>query len=164
MTEFIIRIIADYLLIVIGLVCVYLLLRYVDDRRRYQTYVRVLLAGVTSYLVAKIAALFYQPAAERPFEMLGVDPGAAYLNNPGFPSDHALFATFLVLAVWYATGKHRYAAILFVGVVVMGAGRVIALVHTPLDVIGGIGFGLLGGVWYLGRRQRTSAKRKKSVQ
>jgi len=30
----------------------------------------------------------------------------------------------------------------------MGIARVLALVHTPLDVIGGLVFGLVGAVWY----------------
>jgi membrane-associated phospholipid phosphatase len=38
-------------------------------------------------------------------------------------------------------------------VVIIGAGRVLALVHTPLDVIGGVIFALFGALWYLNSKE-----------
>ena len=106
------------------------------------------MAGVTSYLAAKIIAFFYQPETLRPFEKLGVDPGAAYLPNPGFPSDHALFAMFLTLAVWFSTRNKWIAGAMLVMTLAMGVARVLALVHTPLDVIGGFAIATIGVIWY----------------
>lgn len=106
------------------------------------------MAGLTCYFLAKVLGYFFQPAIERPFELLGKAAGAAYLNNPGFPSDHALFATFLSLAVWFETRYRKLAVILFISTLVMSIGRVLALVHTPLDVIGGIVLGFTGIFWY----------------
>jgi len=86
---------------------------------------------------------------------LGVSAGASYLNNPGFPSDHALFAAFLTLAVWFETRRKKIALTLLVLTLLVCVGRVLALVHTPLDILGGLIVACLGAVWYL---QRDSSK------
>lgn len=146
-----IKILADGTIIPIILIAGYALLFKIPQQSRYQAYVRILMAGLTAYLLAKLLGSVYQPSGERPFEVLGVAAGASYLNNPGFPSDHALFAAFLTFAVWGEARQRRLGIILAILVVVMCAGRVLALVHTPLDVIGGVivaGFGVL---WYVQR-------------
>ena len=147
-----VKIIADWLLIPLVLLALYELFFKVESKRRYEIYSRVLMAGLTSYVVAKILGLIYQPEQLRPFELLGVNPGAAYLNNPGFPSDHALFAMFLVLAVWYALRRRSI-------------GRILALVHTPLDVVGGVAVACLGALWYVDwpNVKLASSKKRKNV-
>ena len=160
-----IKIIADWLLMPLILVALYELLFKVDSRRRYRVYTRVLMAGLTSYISAKILGLLYQPEQLRPFETLGVNPGAAYLNNPGFPSDHALFAMFLVLAVWYALRRRSITIIMLTMALLVGIGRILALVHTPLDVIGGVAVACLGALWYVDRPnvKLASSKKRKNV-
>ena len=168
MDKLLIVIAADFSVIVVALVSLWVLLVKIPDATRYAAYTRILLAGLTSYFAAKVAGLLYQPETMRPFEKLGVDPGAAYLNNPGFPSDHALFAAFLVLTICCVARRRRLAIVLAVLTVIMCTARVIALVHTPLDVIGGVLLAIVGGVWYIGLPKslanHTGAKRKKSVQ
>lgn len=114
----------------------------------YQSYIRALMAGLSAFTFAKIMSLFYQ-TLERPFVTLGVEPKAAYLDNPGFPSDHALFVMTIALIILAVT-KYRYIAIILIILAVMvGIGRVIALVHTPQDVLGGFMAAILGvGLWY----------------
>jgi membrane-associated phospholipid phosphatase len=38
-------------------------------------------------------------------------------------------------------------------VVTVGVGRVLALVHTPIDVIGGVLIALVGALWYLNAKR-----------
>jgi membrane-associated phospholipid phosphatase len=142
------QILADGLLLPICLLAVYVLVWRVPQVRRYTTYTRVIMAGITSYISAKLIGATWQPEALRPFEQLGVSAGASSLNNPGFPSDHALFATFLTIAVWYITRSINMTATMAALTVLMCVGRVLALVHTPLDVVGGIAIGTVGAVWY----------------
>ena len=149
--DFLIRLIADGGVILVVLIGGFVLLFKVPKRKKFEAYSRILLAGLTTYLVAKFIASMYQPAFERPFEILGTAPGALYLNNPGFPSDHALFATAITAAVWFETRMKKTALILVGITLLMCAGRVLALVHTPLDVIGGIVIGLVGTLWYVNK-------------
>ena len=148
--DILIRLLADGLVIVIALVGVGALLLKTPVKDRYDRFTRVFMAGITSYILAKFIGSLWQPAQLRPFEQLGLDPGAAYLNNPGFPSDHALLAFFLVFAVWFATKNRLITSILGVLAALMCVGRVLALVHTPLDVAGSLLIAALGATWYLG--------------
>jgi membrane-associated phospholipid phosphatase len=124
------------------------LLFLVPKDRKFEAYARILMAGLTAYLLAKLLASVYQPSGERPFQILGVAPSASYLNNPGFPSDHALFTAFLTLAVWFETKRKGIAIALAVLTLCVCVGRVLALVHTPLDVIGGLVIASVGALWY----------------
>lgn len=121
-------------------------------------YKYALMAGLTSLLVAKLMSVVYHPAVERPFQLLGQKAGALYIDNPGFPSDHALFVTVIVLAVFALTGRKKLTIVLALLALLVCIGRVLALVHTPLDVVGGIFAGLVGGLWYLSMNGKGSKR------
>lgn len=143
-----IRIMADGLMVPIVILALYSFAWLIPRSRWWYWGSRIVAAGITSYVAARIAGYFFQPETMRPFEKMGVDPGAAYLNNPGFPSDHALFAMFLTLAVWFSV-RHRWiAGTMLVLTLLVCIGRVLALVHTPVDVIGGLLIACVGIVWY----------------
>lgn len=146
--ELLIRLAADVAVIPVILLGAYALIFKIPKGHRFEAYCRILMAGLTSYMLAKFVATVYQPATLRPFELMGIDPGAFYLNNPGFPSDHALFVTAIALAVWFETKQKTISLVLAGLVLLICIGRVVALVHTPLDVIGGVVIALIGALWY----------------
>lgn len=151
MYEVIVKILADGAVLPVVLIGGWALLFKVENGKRYHAYCRILLAGLTAYLFAKLIGSVFQPELERPFEILGVSAGASFLNNPGFPSDHVLFCTAITLAVWFET-KQKLVSMILIGLTLLvSVGRVLALVHSPLDVSGGIVIALLGGLWYLQR-------------
>jgi membrane-associated phospholipid phosphatase len=158
--DMIIRIIADGAVIPIVLLAGYALIFQVPKGKRLEVYCRILMAGLTAYLLAKLLGSLYQPEGGRPFEQLGLDPGASYLNNPGFPSDHALFTAFLTLAVWFETRAKKIAVTLGVLTLLVCLGRVLALVHTPLDVIGGLLIAGVGALWYVDGTLLVKQKQK----
>lgn len=151
----IIQLLADGAVVPIVLIAGYALLFDIPREQRFQAYCRILMAGLTAYLLAKLLGSVYQPSGERPFELLGVEPGASYLDNPGFPSDHALFTAFLTLAVWFETRRRKLTMILVIVTLLMCLGRVLALVHTPLDIIGGLALAGVGALWYLQKADKT---------
>ena len=146
--ELLIRLIADAAVIPVVLIAAWALFFKIPKGGRFQAYSRILMAGLTAYMLAKFIGAIYQPADLRPFELMGVDPGAFYMNNPGFPSDHALFVTALACAVWFETRLKKISLILAGLVILICIGRVVALVHTPLDVTGGVLIALIGALWY----------------
>ena len=148
METIIIRIIADVAVIPVVLIGAWALLFKIPKERRLESYARVLMAGLTAYMLAKFLGAVYQPSLLRPFEILGVNPGASYLDNPGFPSDHAVFVAAIACAVWFETRMKKVSLVLAVLVLVVCVGRVLALVHTPLDVIVGVFIALVGSLWY----------------
>ncbi len=156
-----IQLIADGAVFPVIVIGIYALLAKVPAGHRYEAYCRILMAGLTTYLLAKLLGTLYQPAVERPFELLGVAPGAAYLDNPGFPSDHALFVAAITLAVWFETKNKLLTGVLAFFVVLVCVGRVLALVHTPLDIAGGLLVAIVGAGWYLTARPTARSVKNK---
>lgn len=151
---------ADGFVIPIIIIAVYALIFKVNSKQRFEAYSRILMAGLTAYLFAKLIGFIYQPALERPFELLGLSAGASFLNNPGFPSDHALFVTAITCAVWFETRNKLLTVILISLTLAVAIGRVLALVHTPIDVVGGVVIALAGSLWYLNSENLPIYKNK----
>ncbi len=158
--DVLIRLLADGLVVPIVLIGAYVLLTKVPPKSMVESYSRIIMAGLTALLMAKLVGSFWQPDAARPFVELGVAAKAAYLDNAGFPSDHVLFATAIALAVWFETRQRKTVAILAVLIALVSIGRVVALVHTPLDVLGGVVFACLGGLWYVTKGETLSTRKK----
>lgn len=145
-----IHLIADGLVPVVVVVGAYsLIFKLPKGVNRIHAYARIIMAGLTALLVAKLVASFWQPDAVRPFIEMGVPAKAAYLDNAGFPSDHVLFTAAIAFAVWFETRQRKTAILLFILVALIALGRILALVHTPTDVLGGFVFATLGALWYL---------------
>src|SRR5690349_13793448 len=102
--DILITIIADILVFPIVLIGGWAILR-LPPAIRFKAIARGVIMGLTALLFAKIASLLYQ--GERPFVAMGVAPKAAYLNNPGFPSDHVLFVVAITLVVWVSTKNKK---------------------------------------------------------
>lgn len=158
--ELLTRLLADGLVVPIVLLGAYALLFKVPKKERLQSYGRVIMAGLTALLLAKLIGSFWQPDAARPFVEMGVNAKAAYLDNAGFPSDHVLFSTAITLAVWFETRQRKLAISLAVLTALVALGRVMALVHTPLDVFGGFVFASIGALWYFTKPQVIASKHK----
>ncbi len=152
--EQIVKFAADWLLFVIIAVAGCSGAYYVVQKRHVRRLAPVaIMAALTSLYLAKLLSLIYQPAEARPYVQQGLEAGASYINNPGFPSDHALLATVIVVMLAVLTPYKKLAFGLFLLVIIMSAGRVYALVHTPIDVMGGIVIASVGAVWYLKLRR-----------
>lgn len=165
----IIRIMADGLVVPVVLMAAWALLFRVPKGQRQKVYSWAIVGGLVVYMLAKIIAALWQPDAARPFEQLGVAAGAFYLQNAGFPSDHALFCSFLTITVYFLTNQKKLAVCMAVLTILVSLGRVLALVHTPLDVIGGIGIASFAVLVYLQYKRslvgnHSSVKRKNVVQ
>ena len=139
---------ADGLLIIIVVISFLAALAGFEWKKTKQILPYAIMAGLTSLLVGKFLSLIIQPSSTRPFIEKGVEAGAAFIDNPGFPSDHMLLAVVIVCAVYYLTPFRKLAVVLAVLSLLMGLARVLALVHTPIDIFGGIIAGLSGTIWY----------------
>lgn len=143
-----IRVLADGSLIAIVFIATASLLVGVKHKDKLRVYPYVVLAGLSSLLVGKLASLIYQSSLSRPFLEQGLTPGAAFIDNPGFPSDHVLLASVVVLAVYFVTKYKKVAIGLGILTLFMGLARVAALVHTPVDILGGLVAAAVGALWY----------------
>ncbi len=80
----------------------------------------------------------------RPFVRDHITPIIPHAADNGFPSDHALLTFFLAFALW--AWSKRLAIVLFVNALLVSWARVAAHIHSPLDIAGGLVFGLVGAV------------------
>lgn len=102
-----------------------------------------------SFLAGRIASnLFYNP---RPFVVERVLPLISHTANNGFPSDHTLFASTVAGIVFL---YHKRLGLLLMALALMvGTARVLAKVHSPIDIISGATIAILAV--YLATRINT---------
>ena len=107
---------------------------------RLRFFAAVILSGIIAFILSRIASkLYYDP---RPFVTEHVKPLFAHAADNGFPSDHALL-TGTLTAIAYFFNK-KYATAMLVLTIIIGVARVLAHVHSPLDIAGGWVFGIVG--------------------
>jgi undecaprenyl-diphosphatase len=132
---------AKYLLVfvVLGLVVTFF---RVSPENKKRLIVAVIAGGIVAFILSRIGGhLIDDP---RPFVTRHVTPLIPHGPDNGFPSDHALF-TGLLTAVTFFFSK-KIASIMAVLTVMVGVARVLALVHSPLDIAGGWVFAAIGAV------------------
>lgn len=134
---------AKYLFIAVVLLW---LLAWWQAPRRYR--IELIWASIAAVVVAglldKISSkLYYDP---RPFVTHHVTPLVSHAADNGFPSEHTLFSMTLACVLFFYRPKIGMLAG-FIAILV-GSARVAAHVHSPIDIAGGILFGLVSG--YIG--------------
>jgi undecaprenyl-diphosphatase len=123
-------------------------LKYEQGRRKRarQLLLAVVIAGVVWGATTVLKELSGHP---RPFMVL--DSANQLIQKTGygsFPSGHTAFIAALSAALWT---NYRKLGLVFLGAAVLiGISRVIAGVHWPLDIMGGLAFGAAGG-WLISR-------------
>jgi membrane-associated phospholipid phosphatase len=112
------------------------------DRRRARVAVAVVLAGGLAWVAATVG----KEVVDRPRpQTLGADVTVHdETEDPAFPSSHVGIATASLTAAAFAARRRPAGAIAVGGVV--GLGRMAAGVHLPLDVVGGLGLGVVAAV------------------
>lgn len=109
---------------------------------KVQFIVATIVAGAIAYILSRIAShLYYDP---RPFVTEHVKPLIAHQADNGFPSDHALL-TMTLTAITYFYSKKAATGMLVLTVIV-GVARILAKIHSPLDIGGGWVLGIIGAV------------------
>ena len=108
----------------------------------------IVLAFLLSFLVAQLLHLL-PVEYYRPYQIIMTAPLITPNADTPFPSDHVMFVFALAFSIIFMT---RYKKIGLIGLAMaigVAIGRVSALVHSPLDVFGGILCAVIGAaVWY----------------
>ncbi len=118
-------------------------------KAKLQFAVTTIVAGLIALALSRVAAaLYYDP---RPFVSEHVVPLIKHAADNGFPSDHALL-TMTLTATAYFFSKKTAGALLILTIIV-GVARVLAKVHSPLDIVGAwvIGIASSAVAYYLVR-------------
>lgn len=128
-----------FIFVIIGVVIAWI---RVKKPARMQFLVATIFAGLFAYVISRIAShLYFDP---RPFVADHVTPLTSHAADNGFPSDHALF-TMTLTAVTYFFSK-KIASVMLVMTILVGVARILAKVHSPLDIGAGWVLGIIGAV------------------
>ena len=92
-------------------------------------------------LVTEIIRFFYD--SPRPLSMLGID-ALIFESSNSFPSGHMTFYFGLAAILWFE--NRRFAGWFAFFTLLIGAARIAAGVHWPLDIAGGIAIGVASGL------------------
>lgn len=113
-----------------------------------------LISGVVAWFVAElIKATWYIP---RPYIHNGETAVAIHIPSDGsFPSGHTAAAIALAVSLWLHDGKLGWIAIIL-GLSI-GMARVIAKVHYPIDIFGGVILGTVVALVIKGLHLRIEA-------
>jgi undecaprenyl-diphosphatase len=129
---------ADFLLyfLILGAVLFFALER--NWKKRWHMFLEASLAVILSRgILTELLHRFYEHP--RPYVFYEVEPLIQSLGN-SFPSGHMAFIWALAGVIFFY--NRRWGTAYFVFSLLMGAGRVFAGVHWPLDILGGIFIGL----------------------
>jgi undecaprenyl-diphosphatase len=132
---------ANYLFVV---VIIFLGLAWLpkDLKTKKYFFASTVLAGIIAFILSRIAGqLYYDP---RPFVVDHIKPLIPHAADNGFPSDHALLTMTLTASTYFYNKKA--AAFMLLLTILVGVARVLARVHSPLDIIGGWFFGVVGAI------------------
>jgi len=109
--------------------------------KRYGWAIKLFLAGGIAWATATFIKLLEIRA--RPYELLG-DVHLAETKDfaTGFPSAHAATAAAIALMLTVKDTK-KISWLFFVAVLLVAISRMVVGMHAPLDVVGGIGIGMI---------------------
>jgi undecaprenyl-diphosphatase len=93
---------------------------------------QLVIGGILAFGLAAIAGHLYYDT--RPFVSQHIHPLIAHAPDNGFPSDHALLTSFLGFTV--LVYSRRIGIILLLIALLVGASRVAAHIHNPIDIVG----------------------------
>ncbi len=124
---------AKYLyLAVVVIYAIYFLL--LPKNKKKDLVILTIIALPCIYLASKIASLAYFDP--RPFVVDHFIPLIPHAADNGFPSDHTLLTSAIASVVWFYNKK--VSAVLWLLALVIGASRVLAGIHHPIDIAGAI--------------------------
>jgi undecaprenyl-diphosphatase len=134
---------AKYLFVAVTLIFIYAWL-VAPRRYKWETAWAAIFAGFLALIFKEAASKFYYDP--RPFVSHHLHPLIAHAPDNGFPSEHTIFCITLASVLFFYRPKLGVLAFL-IGLVV-GAARIAAHIHSPIDIIGGVLMGMAAG--YIG--------------
>ncbi len=141
--------VAQYLYLVQLLVALIYFLRQARPRQAEMVAFGVVFFPLV-LIVARVAALLYFDP--RPFVVGHFQPLMAHSPDNGFVSDHSLLTSAVATLVLYF--EWRLGVVLWVLAALVGASRVYAGIHHPIDVLGAFAMSAILSplAWYSARR------------
>ncbi len=109
-------------------------------RRKWRAdVIKAIVAGALTIILVKLGATAYFHA--RPFVAYGRLPLVVHAPDNAFPSDHLAACGLAFAYLW--TRNRPFAVVVALCAALIGAARVLAGLHWPIDIVAGFIFGIL---------------------
>lgn len=105
-----------------------------QSSKKIKFFIICIISGLFSLAILKISSIFI--IDPRPFVVNHVMPLIPHTPDNGFPSDHTLLTMWLAFIVFLYNKRTGFILILIS--LLVGVSRVMALIHHPIDILGGI--------------------------
>lgn len=138
---------AKYLIWIVFAVSIILIGYDVFKTKNWRAFGFIILAALTAVLASQIFHLI-PVEVYRPYQLMGTSPLIEPSVDSPFPSDHVTFAFTAAFAVILMTRYRKIGLVVLLAAFGVLAGRLLALVHSPLDVVGGLICAGVGTIWY----------------
>ena len=113
-----------------------------DDGDTFRSLVRIFIPPSLVYFSTEAFKFFYE--YPRPFAALEIPPSVIVSDPFGsFPSSHTAFFSALAVTMFFCNPK--VGKLFFVCAIVIGLARIGAGVHWPIDILGGLVWGIFLG-------------------
>ncbi len=110
----------------------------IDGAKKKEAALHALMASIVTWLFSLMIKNLFPTV--RPFMVSGAEAMTLFVPKDGsFPSQHTAVAFALAVTIWMHNKKIGIVFLLFAFLV--GLGRVLAHVHYPLDIVGGLVLG-----------------------
>ncbi len=130
--DFLIVLAAKYLYLVIIIVATVAILVYKKTFVKRSILKLAVISLPLAFVIARISSFFIYTS--RPFVVENVKPLIDHAPNNGFPSDHTLLA--MTISAVFLIYERRLGILLTALGLAVGAARVLARVHWPIDIMG----------------------------
>lgn len=148
----VIVVVAQYFFLISVAATLLVWLRQPADRK-WAMGVAIVGGGLLAFGLITLAGRLHHD--RRPFVIEHIRPLFAHPADNGFPSDHAALTMFLAVCVLFFAW--RWGVALLVNAVLVGTARVLAHVHSPLDILAGFAIGAIAAAlacWLLPKLTR----------
>lgn len=133
---------ASYLIFVVFIV-VGSCMAYLIYKRQWRQLSYLFATLTVSFLLLQIAVQLY--VDHRPFVDHHLTQLVAHAAGKSFPSDHTTATTAIAVGLLYFTRFKKTGLVVLGGALLIGFARVFVGIHYPVDILGGLLVGLLGG-------------------
>ncbi|HWZ65566.1 MAG TPA: phosphatase PAP2 family protein [Patescibacteria group bacterium] len=132
---------AQYLYLIIGFIAgIYWLT--LPKKQKLRMVLFGIIAMATAFAMAKFAGMFYFDP--RPFVTQNIAPLFPHVADNGFPSDHTLLTATIAVIIYSASKK--LGLVLMAMAIIVGLSRILAHVHSPIDIVGSLAFAVASGL------------------
>ena len=146
---------ASYLVYVVFAVVIGCIIYFVS-KREWKALIYFMTTLAVTYVFLQLMALFNFD--HRPFMDYHLTQLVAHASGKSFPSDHTTVTAGIAFGLLFFTRFKKIGWIVLGTAALIGFARIFVGIHYPLDILGGLVTGLIGGLAVLGVKKLVEGK------